>query len=39
MRIRFAPTTTGAAGATLTLNDNAPGSPHRVAITGTGTGT
>jgi hypothetical protein len=33
----FAPSATGARSGTLTINDNAPGSPHTLALTGNGT--
>ena len=36
INVRFAPTTTGAKSATLNITSNAPGSPHSVALTGTG---
>ena len=34
--VRFAPTSAGAKSATLNINNNAPGSPHTVSLTGTG---
>jgi Putative Ig domain len=37
--ITFSPTATGTRSGTFILTDNAPGSPHTVPITGTGTGT
>lgn len=37
--VSFAPTSAGAHAAALTVVDNAPGSPHTVPLTGTGTGT
>jgi hypothetical protein len=36
VNVRFAPTTTGARSALLRFTDNAPGSPHDVALSGTG---
>src|SRR3954463_13806926 len=36
VNVRFAPTTTGARSAVLRFTDNAPGSPHDVALSGTG---
>jgi hypothetical protein len=36
LQVRFAPTTAGAASATLTITDNVPGSPHIIPVTGTG---
>lgn len=36
--IRFVPTAAGSRTATLTITDNAPGSPHVVNLSGTGTG-
>jgi hypothetical protein len=38
-RVRFNPTVTGAASAAITITDNAAGSPHAIALTGTGVGT
>jgi hypothetical protein len=38
INVTFAPLTTGARSATLTITDNAPGSPHTIALSGTGTG-
>jgi sugar lactone lactonase YvrE len=38
-RIRFNPTVAGAANAAITITDNAAGSPHAIALTGTGVGT
>ena len=35
--VTFRPTTVGAKTASISVNDNAPGSPHTVALTGTGT--
>jgi hypothetical protein len=35
-QIQFSPTTAGTAGATLTITDNAAGSPHNIPVTGTG---
>ena len=34
--VAFAPSTTGSRTATLTIQDNAPGAPHSVALSGTG---
>ena len=39
MSITFSPTATGMRTAALTVTDNAPGSPQKVALAGTGTGT
>src|SRR3954471_1396861 len=36
VKVRFAPTTTGARSAVLRFTDNAPGSPHDVSLSGTG---
>jgi len=36
--VTFTPTATGGRNAMLTLNDNAPGSPHNVLLSGTGVG-
>ena len=36
VNVTFAPTTAGAKAATVTISDNAPGSPHTVRLTGTG---
>src|SRR5205823_4438723 len=36
IRIRFTPTTPGPHSASLTVSDNAPGSPHSVALSGIG---
>ena len=36
VNVTFAPTTAGAKVATVTITDNAPGSPHTVRLTGTG---
>jgi hypothetical protein len=36
--VTFAPTTTGLRNANVSIADNAPGSPHTVAVAGTGTG-
>jgi hypothetical protein len=33
----FVPTTTGLRSATIDIVDNAPGSPHHIALNGTGT--
>ena len=38
INITFAPTAPGSRSGTLTITDNAPGSPHSVALTGTGVG-
>ena len=38
IKVTFAPTTPGSRVGLLTLNDNAPGSPHSVPLAGTGTG-
>jgi hypothetical protein len=35
-RVRFSPTVTGAATAAITITDNAAGSPHAIALSGTG---
>jgi hypothetical protein len=37
INITFTPAATGNRAGTLTINDNAPGSPHTVALSGTGT--
>ncbi|MHB8644169.1 MAG: choice-of-anchor D domain-containing protein [Thermomicrobiales bacterium] len=37
LSVGFTPTVTGARPGTLTVTDNAPGSPHAVALSGTGT--
>ncbi len=39
MSITFTPTTSGTRTATLSVTDNAPGSPQTAPLTGTGTGT
>ena len=39
MSITFSPTATGTRTAALTVTDNAPGSPHKAPLNGTGTGT
>jgi hypothetical protein len=36
VNVRFAPTATGSRTATLRVTDNAPGSPHDIALSGTG---
>jgi hypothetical protein len=36
IQVAFAPTATGAAGGTLSIPDDAPGSPHALALSGTG---
>ena len=36
--VTFAPTTTGARSSSVLITDNAPGSPHSVSLSGTGTG-
>ena len=36
INVTFAPTTAGPKAATVTISDNAPGSPHTVRLTGTG---
>jgi hypothetical protein len=36
MNVTFAPTVAGASSASLSFNDNAPGSPQTVSLTGTG---
>jgi hypothetical protein len=36
--VTFSPTTSGVRNASLSIADNAPGNPHSVALTGTGTG-
>src|SRR5581483_2231695 len=38
IQVVFAPTDTGPRTATLTISDTAPGSPHTVSLSGTGTG-
>jgi phosphodiesterase/alkaline phosphatase D-like protein len=38
INVTFTPTTGGARSATLTMSDNAPGSPHTVPLSGTGAG-
>jgi hypothetical protein len=38
IQITFTPTTTGARNGTLTISDNAPGSPHTASLNGTGSG-
>jgi hypothetical protein len=38
-RVRFNPTVAGGASAAITITDNAAGSPHAIALTGTGVGT
>lgn len=39
LQIQFLPTASGPASATLTITDNVAGSPHTIALTGTGTQT
>lgn len=39
LNVSFTPTSPGVKTATLQITDNAPGSPHTAALTGTGTGT
>ena len=36
--VTFTPLTTGPRSSTVVINDNAPGSPHSIALSGTGTG-
>ena len=38
INVTFAPTTTGTRSASVTITDNAPGSPHTISLSGTGTG-
>ncbi len=38
INVTFTPSTAGTRTATLSISDNAPGSPHSVALSGTGTG-
>jgi fibronectin type 3 domain-containing protein len=38
INVTFTPTATGARSSTVTINDNAPGSPQTIALSGTGTG-
>ncbi len=38
INVTFTPTTTGQRGSTVKVTDNAPGSPHTVSLSGTGTG-
>jgi len=38
INVTFAPTTTGTRSASVTITDNAPGSPHIVSLSGVGTG-
>jgi hypothetical protein len=37
IQLQFSPTTAGTANATLTITDNAAGSPHNIPVSGTGT--
>jgi hypothetical protein len=39
LRVTFAPTSAGTRSGTVTITDNAPGSPHKLSLTGTGSGT
>jgi hypothetical protein len=39
LTVKFTPTLTGARSGGVTIADNAPGSPHRLSLSGTGTGT
>lgn len=39
IRVQFTPATLGPASATITIVDNAPGSPHTISVTGTVVGT
>jgi hypothetical protein len=38
INVTFAPTDTGARGASVAINDNSPGSPQTISLSGTGTG-
>ena len=38
INITFSPATTGARSSAVTISDNAPGAPHTIALSGTGTG-
>jgi IPT/TIG domain/Abnormal spindle-like microcephaly-assoc'd, ASPM-SPD-2-Hydin/Fibronectin type III domain len=38
INVSFAPTDTGARGASVAINDNSPGSPQMISLSGTGTG-
>jgi fibronectin type 3 domain-containing protein len=38
INVTFTPTNTGARSSTIAINDNAPGSPQSIALSGTGTG-